>query len=201
MIARRLLLPVLAAAAALLAACSQPSIPEDNYYRLPGAPAAETGAPMLRGLLLVERPVADGLVAQRAIIHSEGDDDPDLLAYHYHFWSEPPPILLQNRLAAFLRAKRVAAQVVTPELRLEPDYVVSGKLRRFEQITGGSGRVVVEMELALKDMKGDRLVRQGSYRVTAPTADLRVSTAVRAMGKAVDEIFQRFLADLRAAKP
>jgi len=193
MIGLRAAAPILVAAAAVLAACSQPPIPEDHFYRLQVATPQARPKP-LQGTIEVERFIADGVVADRPIVYSDRGSAHEVQAYHYHFWVEPPTVMLQNQMVAFLRSGRVATRVVTPELRIEPDYVVTGKIIRFEQVRGNPPGIAVELELALKRSGDDRVLVLETRRVEARAANDSVPAAVAAMSQAVTQLFQNFVA-------
>lgn len=181
-----------------LAACAGPAAPPDAFYRIePGAPAQRFSKPILPGVLEVNRLAADGVVAERALAFAR---DGVLAHYKYDFWSEPPGMLLQDRLAHYLAEAGLADRVVTPDLRVLSDWVLRGKVRRFEQVAGAS-QVVVDLELAVVGARDGRLVLLKTYEARVPTPSERIEDAARAMEKGVSDIFARFLADLgRSAK-
>ena len=185
------------AALVLLAACSQPNLPEDHFYRLVVTPPQGKVATKLTSVVEVNRFIADGLTAGRPIVFTKPGQSHEVQAYHYHFWTEPPTIMLQKSMASYLRQASTAAKVVTPELRIEPNFVVHGKIVRFEQITGGSGQVSVELELSLTDNGTEKLIHQKNYRLEVPTGNLTVPAAVKAIGGAVSRIYAGFLNDIR----
>ncbi len=188
---------ILAAASLLaLAACTQPKVPEDHFYRLTSAAPQSAGA-QLNGSIEVHRFVADGLTANRPIVYTSGAGSNQLQAYHYHFWSEPPAIMLQNALANYLRRANLTKSVVTPELRLEPEYIATGKIIRFEQITGASPSIAVELELGLKETGSGKLIHFGHYTVEQPASDPSIGTAAGQISQAINSIYARFLADIR----
>lgn len=195
---RRLLL----IAIMLLAGCTQPPIPQDNFYRVAlRGPAQGTNlaAKLPAGPILVERFTADGLAASRPIVFTEGQTEV-LQTYHYHYWVEPPTVLLQTALADYLR-KAGAAQVVTPELKVEPAVTISGRIRAFEQVRGGSGGAVrVQLELAATEPTSGRLLLFKSYRAEPRTAGGSVSEAAQQLGAALDQIFAEFVRDLATAR-
>jgi cholesterol transport system auxiliary component len=179
-----------------LAACNQPAVPEDHYYRLALPSAGGAKAQRLNGIVEVGRFVAKGLTAQRPIVFIEPGDNHQVQAYHYHFWTDPPTVMLQNALVNQLRAAGVAKSVVTPDLRVEADFAISGKISRFEQIIGQSGQVIVEIEFAIKEAGSDKLVFFKSYRETLATNNRTVPEAVSKISTAVANIYQNFLADI-----
>ncbi len=123
-----------------------------------------------------------------------------LQAYHYHFWSEPPAIMLQNALANYLRRANLTKSVVTPELRLEPEYIVTGNIIRFEQITEATPGIAVEVELGLKETGSGKLVHFGHFTVDQPAADPSIGTAVGHISQAINSIYARFLSDIRSKR-
>lgn len=176
-----------------LAACAGPAAPPDVFYRIePGAPAQRFAKPALPGVLEVNRLAADGVVAERALAFAR---DGVLGHYKYDFWSEPPGMLLQDRLAHYLTEAGLADRVVTPDLRVLSDWVLRGKVRRLEQIAGRS-EVAVGLELAVVGARDGRLVLLQTYETRVATPSERVEDAARAMEKGAAEIFARFLADL-----
>jgi len=185
-----------------LAACAGPATPPDSYYRIePGAPAQRLSKPVLPGVLEINRLAADGVASERALAFARGEGGA-LAHYKYDFWSEPPGMLLQDRLAHYLAAAGIADRVVTPELRVLSDWVLRGKVRRFEQIAGRS-EVMIDLELGVVSARDGRLVLLETYVARVPAASERVEDAAQAMEKGVADIFARFLADLsrnRSAK-
>ncbi len=188
-----------AASLLMLAACSQPKVPEDHFYRLTSA-APQSADVKLKGAIEVHRFVADGLTANRPIVYTGGAGSNQLQAYHYHFWSEPPAIMLQNALANYLRRANLATSVVTPELRLEPEYIATGKIIRFEQITGGTPGIAVEVELSLKETGSGKLIHFGHYTVEQAASDPSIGTAVGQISQAMNSIYARYLADIRSKR-
>lgn len=191
--------PIIVVFAALLAACSQPPVPQDHYYRLQVAsPPAVLAAPRLPGVLEVARFSAEGLMAGRPIVFSEAAAPAEVNAYHYHFWLEPPGVMLRDQLITYLRAAGVAKTVVTPELRLEPDFVLTAKIKRIEQVRGASPKVVIALDVAVNSQKDDRLVMLKTYEVEKATADNGIAAAVEALGGVLTTIYARLVADLPA---
>jgi len=195
---RRLL--VLVTGLLTLGACAAKVVPEDNFYRLTlGAPpsAPKLPAGIENGVIQIERFTADGLLGGRAIVFSEGAQSNVAQTYHYDFWLEPPTILLQSALADTLR-KAGVQKVVTPDLRIEADYTIAGKIRAFEQVRGNPGSVSVQIELALSERAGGKLIMFKSYKAEPRTNGDGIREAVSRMSDAIDQIYNEFLKDLAA---
>lgn len=180
-----------------LAGCAGPPPPPDAFYRLEvAAPAA--GKVVLPGVLEIDRLATDGVLSERALAFAAAEGG-KLGHYKYDYWSEAPGLMMQDRLAGYLRAAAIADRVVTPELRLLADWTVRGKVRRLEQLVGRDA-VAVELELAVTSARDGRLVLQETYARTVPARSERVEDAVVAAEAGVTEIFVRFLADLVQAR-
>ncbi len=174
-------------------------IPRDHYYRiLVPMPVATAAGSSLPGILSVPPFEADGLLRERPLLFSAGGRAHELQQYVYQYWSDPPPRMLQDQLAAYLRQSRLAREVVTPNLRIRPDFEVAGRLKRLERVLGdGAPRVLVELELALTRLSQDRLLVFRSYAAEHDAQDDSVQASVVALNHAVTEVFGRFLADVR----
>ncbi len=181
-------------ASLLLAACAQPELPQDHYYRL-SVSAPQQGPLSLNGVLEVERFRADGLLSGRPIAYSEGEGK--LAEYHYHFWVEPPVDLLQEAMVDFLRAANIATHVVTPQLRMAEDYLLTGKIKRLERLLSDGNKIAVELELGLKRTSDDRLLVLKSYHRVLDQQSPGVDGAVHAINDALSEIYQTFLNDVK----
>ncbi|MBT6288744.1 MAG: ABC transporter, partial [Rhodospirillaceae bacterium] len=168
---------------------------DDHFYRLGAAPA-EGISGALTGVIEVSRFIADGLAGRRPIVYTDGGDGREVQSYHYHFWSEPPPIMLQNTLVAYLRATNRGAQLVTPDMRVEPDYIISGKIRRFEQVLGPAGKIDLALELAVKRTRDDKMILLRPYSVTVATSNATVGEAVRRINQGLNAIYAKFLSDI-----
>ncbi len=209
---RRLALLVLALAG--LAGCigSAPPVPRDQYYRVLVAPPAQGGALqsatgqsatgqsatgiMFPGVLSVAPLDAGGLLRERPLLYSATGRAHEVQQHDYYYWMDPPPKMLQAQLVDYLRASGLAKAVVTPDLRVRPDYEITGRLKRFERLLGGGPtRVVAEIELALVETRRNQLLVVETYSAEVTAADDSVEASVLALDQALGRIFERFLAD------
>ena len=185
---------------ALLSACgTPPPVPDDSFYRLTPR-TAETGALVLDGVVEIDRFVASGSLANRPLLFSDKGSNA-VNEYHYHFWIEAPPILLQGALVSYLRSDGVAKRVVTPEMRVKPDYTIVGRILRLETMRGSPPTAMVAFELTLRRHSDGELLVLDEYRAEIPSAKNGVETDVSALEKAVDEAFASFVADIRKSVP
>ncbi len=187
-------------ALSVLGACAQAPVPEDHYYRLTPANTTSKSGVKLDGIIEVERFIADGLLDSRPILFTRSAQSTEIQSYHYHFWTQPPSILLQNALTAKLQQTNAANSIVTPDLRIEPDFILAGKIFRFEQITrqknNENNKVIVSLELSLKNAKLDKLIHLNTYTVEVPSSNASVASAVTAFSTGIGQIIDAFLNDL-----
>lgn len=186
----------------LLGACALSEAPPgDHFYRLDvPVPSARFERPPLPGMLEVARMAADGLVGDRAVVYVQADQPHEVFDYNYHFWNQPPGDMVQDQLIRFLRAANAADRVLSPDLRIPPDYVVEGRIRRFEQRFDGGVAMVVELELGLVRVADQNLLLLKSYRTAQPAPSDTVADAAAATNTALAAIFAEFAADLRRLK-
>src|SRR5512132_4051023 len=114
--------PAMAAAilsALALVRCTPQQIPQDRFYRLsPDLGGVPQTAPPLPGGVVVDRPEADGLLAERAITYVVPDAPSTIRTFSYQICAVPPAVMLQDLFVRGLRAGAVADEVLTPELRV-----------------------------------------------------------------------------------
>lgn len=187
----------LALLAALWLGCASAPAPRDHFYRLDVAAPAARATPALPGSLEVDRLRVEAVAQGRRMLYREAGR-PDVISQHsYHYWTDPPGVMLQDELVRYLRAAGVARSIVTPGIHVDSDFVLKGRVVRLERhVGGGSARVVVELEFSLLDSNGRRLLLDESYREERTVAGDGVDVAIGAYEDALTTIFARLLADI-----
>ncbi len=152
----------------------------------------------LPGVVSVRPLEADGLLRERPLVFGAKGRPHEMRQHDYHYWTDPPPRMLQGQLVDYLRHSGLARVVVTPDLRIRPDFEVLGRIKRLERLLGGrEPQVSVELELGLIGRAENRLLVLDSYTVDLPVDDTSIGSSILAVNQAVAEIFGRFLADAR----
>ena len=170
----------------------QPSLGQPGLG-LPGSRADIIAFP---GVLSVAPLEAEGLLRERPLLYSTTGSATEMQQHDYHYWMDPPTRMLQLQLVDYLRASGLIQSVVTPELRIEADYQVSGRIKRLERLLGGGPtRVVAELELSLVARANNELNVVGTYTAEAIADDDGVESSVLALNQALGQVFERFLAD------
>lgn len=181
----------------LLPGCAPPSVlPQDSFYRMVEPESVVTSDAMLDGIVVVPRFLADGLVSERHVVYVQANSSQVLRQYNYHFWSEPPTRMVQEKTVDYLRRAGVATTVVTPEFRAAADYQLTGKIKRLEHIRGRSPGVVVSLEFGLHRVRDNRLLHLKTYLQELAIDSDDVGSATSAMGSAVLMILSRLAEDL-----
>ena len=191
--------PILLAAVLGLAACSSPPPPRDNHYRLEAVPAGTALArPVFAGVMEVNRLDVDGMLSERGLVYQDADGT--LARWRYDLWSDPPATALQMELAEALRAANMAEQVVTPDLRVPPDWMVRGRLFRFEALPA-QGKVAIKLQLAAVSARDGTLVLLKTYASEPAMNGKGPEAAVTALNRGVSELLSRFVSDLSQMTP
>lgn len=183
----------------ILAGCAtQAPVPSDKYYRLQAVFASTAlPSPKFAGTFEIERFTADGLTAGRPIVYVEAGDPNQLREYNYHFWTQAPTIMLRDELVTYLRTAKIADSVVIPEMRLDPKYVMTGRIRTLEQVLGSTNGTRLELEVAIRRIKDGKLLFLKSYTQETAQSSPGVASAVDALNKSMNVIYSDLLQDLR----
>lgn len=175
---------------------SAPPVPRDHYYRILVPQPARSENILFPGVAEVAPLEADGLLRERPLLFSSSGQSYEMQQHDYHYWIDPPTRMLQGQLIDYLRASGLAGSVVTPDLRIKPDFQINGRVKRLERLLGGGPpRVIAELELSMVASDGNRLIVVETYTAEAPSADDGVESSILALNQALSDIFERFLTD------
>lgn len=187
-------------AAALLTACAGGArVPEDSFYRLEiGAPAQQLATPALAGVLSVQAGAAAPIYRDRAFLYSDAAMPGRLQRYHYHYWMDAPPRLVQRSLAEYLRAAGIATAVVTPEDAIDERYRLRVDIERFEQRRDRNGGAVdVVLSLTFSERATGELLLQERLQGVATVQGGDHPALATAYQRALEELYARILTRLR----
>lgn len=179
-----------------VAACAQPPVPQDRYYRVQ-VEAPQAGAQKLNGVVELDRLGAEGLISGRAIVYTEATSTNLAQEFFYDFWVEPPGDMLRDSLIKYLRGAGVAKALVTPDSRAASDFTLVGRINRLEMVRGNAPLGVAEIEFSLTRSSTGTLLMVQNYLATVEAANDSVPAGVAAINKGVAQIFGQLMADLR----
>ena len=166
-------------------------VPEDRFYRL-ADPAADKAAPRpVLEKVLVAPFRGPAIYRERAILHADAAEPLRLRRHHYHFWADPPPVLLSRQLARYLEDTGLAGQARVGEG--DARYRIRGVLSHFEQVYRPGGvSVQVAMRLTLEDRVTGKTLYSESFEEARDAAGGQVYDTVESFSDAVAAIYQRF---------
>lgn len=178
-------------------------VPQDTFYRLPEVvPDGEIAISSGLGVIAVSSLKSDALYRGRAILYSEDASPLTVKRYHYHHWTAIPNHLIQENLIDFLRKQNVARQIVRYGQQNKVNAHISGHIKRFERITGGSSEfVIVELELQIELLASQqRKILYRDYKIKRKAENSSMQAAVTSFGSALIDIYRQFLSDLQKEK-
>ncbi|TCK18973.1 ABC-type uncharacterized transport system auxiliary subunit [Thiogranum longum] len=184
----------------VLAACSAGvPAPEDRFYEIGLSSPAVQAQPSLTGGLLVGRVEADPLRNGRAILYRHADRPLELRRYHYEFWADQPPRMIQQALLETLRQSGVADRVETEGKRPQFRYELAVRVLRFESLVE-SGRALadIELEAVLHSTRDGKSLWTKVYRQQTSSRSGDMHALADAMRKSLEQIFERLIGDLKA---
>jgi len=188
----------------VLAGCgSTGPVPEDRFYQLQTNVSATPvlPGPVLRGGLRVDHVMADPLRSGRAVLYRNMRKPLELKRYHYEFWIDQPPRMIQQALLNYLRSSGVADSVQDDTRHVSADYHLRTRLLRFELVEGdGTPGVELELEVALYSKRSGSLLWTGVYLQQQESNGKTMHTSALAMQKALEAVLESLLADLAAYK-
>jgi ABC-type uncharacterized transport system auxiliary subunit len=177
--------------------CASGPAPRDNFYRLEIAAPTPLASPALPGVLEVDRLRVEAIAQGRRMLYRDASLPNVIGQYSYHFWADPPGLMLQDQLTQSLRAAGVAKNVITPGIHVNSDFLLKGRVVQLERYTGnGAPRIVIGIEFALLRAKGNELLLQKNYLEERTAAGDDMGASVEAYEDAFSAIFQQLLADL-----
>ena len=181
MVVKRLWLAL--AIAALSAGCGG-TIPKTNYYVLSlPAPAPQTREPAPYAVAVMPFRAPDQLEQDR-IVYRPSPVEIDF--YEYHRWAERPAAAVTAALVARLRTARLFSSV-SGYGKARPDFLVRGRLDRFEEIDSPEGVTIrVELTTELVDAKTLKTLWNGSAGHTGPVTHGEVKALVTEISRGVD---------------
>ena len=169
-----------------------------NYYSLsiPPAPALGTAAAPQTGTLAVRRFETPAYLRQGRIVYRETLDQ--IGFYEYHRWATDPGAAISTAVVDSLRANHSFSLVGPYDSGQHPDYLLTGRVERLDEIDYG-GRVRVEARLSaeLTNVRTGAVVWSGSANQTSNVDTRNVNSVVTEMDTAVQGSIQRLLGGMQ----
>jgi ABC-type uncharacterized transport system auxiliary subunit len=181
--------PVAAACAAILAGCG--AARPIKYYTL-DPPAVTPAAQRLDTALLIGRISAPILYRDTRIVYRTGANETGL--YEDHRWAAAPSQIVEEMLLESLRKSRRYRSVQLVASNAQGDYVLRGRIERFEQVEGKPLTTRVWLHLRLYDPKEGHTVWTQNYEQDVDVSGNDLPSVVAAL----DQNLQRGVQELTA---
>jgi ABC-type uncharacterized transport system auxiliary subunit len=137
------------------------------------------------------------MTLERRMLYRNTSDPSQVRREGYDSWVDPPPVMVQRAVVAFLRSANAAEAVVTPQMRFDADFRLGGRVHRFERVVApDSSRAAIELEFTLARLEDRELLLLETYREQEDVAGDGVGDAVNAFSRALHRILERLLIDL-----
>ena len=173
-----LISPLLVAGVLLLTACG--AARPITYYSL-DPPAVTPASERLDASLLIGRVTAPLAYRETRILYRTGPNA--MGTYEQNRWVEPPPAMCEEMLLYALRKSRRYASVQPLGSNAKGDYIVRGRLERFEQVEGEPLLARVWLRVTLYDPREGHTVWTGDYEHDEPVAAKELGSVVAALNQ------------------
>ena len=165
-----------------------------KYYQLTYPSASAAPQETLNAAVLVRLFQTSHLYREDRIVY--GSASPEMGAYENSRWAEPPAEMLQDAFVRGLRASGRFRAVSNLRSESNGDYVLSGHLYEFKEISGGALSARLDFDAELRELKTGRSVWTLTYNHDEPASGSDVSAVVTAMDKNVQQSVQAVLGGL-----
>ncbi len=184
----------------LLAACSAGvPAPEDRFYEISPASPSTLERPVLTGGLSIARVEADPLRNGRAILYRHADRPLELGRYHYEFWADQPPRMIQQALLENLRQSGVADRVEMEGRRPQFHYELAVRVLHFESLIESDRALAnVELEASLRSTRDGKPLWTKLYRQRVASHSGDMHALADATQQALELIFEELIGDMEA---
>jgi ABC-type uncharacterized transport system auxiliary subunit len=165
-----------------------------KYYQLtvPGDMTQPSDANAFPVTLLVGPLMGSHLYRDDRIVYSGGES---MGTYDTQRWASPPTEMLQEVLFRELRASGKYKTVNTLRSNARGDYILTGRLYDFKEVTGSAFVARVAVEYELKDTKTGATVWSHYYSHDEPVSGKEVG----AVAAAIDRNVQGIVSQVQAA--
>jgi len=157
-----------------------------HYYAIEPAATARPAPKPAQGVLAVHTLASASRYRER-ILWRQGTAAAN---YHeYRRWVEPPAEMVTTALRRALEAARVAETVVDERLVRRPDFLLDGRLARFDELHGRDAwAAVCEIEIVLKQADNGSVLAATRLAATHAAEARTTDAFVQAMNAAVADV-------------
>jgi uncharacterized lipoprotein YmbA len=188
------------AIALLLSGCGKVRYP--NYYTLAVAPTKQPASSDAHqsATLAVRRFDTPAYLRQGRIVYRQAPEQ--IGFYEYHRWASDPGVVVTTGVVDSLRSANLFSVVEPYAGQEHPDYLLSGRLERLDEVDYKSGvQVEVKLSAHLVNMRTGAPVWAGAVTRTSEVGTRDVNSVVVAMSQTVQGSIDQLVADLEKQLP
>jgi len=184
----------------MIAGCAKVRYP--NYYTLSIAPAMTADAtvasrPITVGVRRFETPA---YLRQGRIVYSEAPGK--IGFYEYHRWAVEPGAAVTTAVIESIRSGRLFSVVEPYDGHDRPDYLITGRLERLDEIDyGGEVKVEARISAELVNLRTGSVVWTGDADGTSKVDRREVDTVVAEMSHALQGSISQLLTGMERQVP
>ncbi|MEK6711661.1 MAG: ABC-type transport auxiliary lipoprotein family protein [Nitrospinota bacterium] len=175
-------------------------IPDTRYFVIDYAvPAASPGGPALPVTVGVESFRADAVYRTDRIVYRKVPHRVDF--YPYERWGARPEEFVTDRLLDHLQASRRFQEVVRATGGSTYDYLVRGRVKRFEEVNseGGKYSAVAQVEVSLVERRTGRVLLQRQFSGSSEAKAKPPQGFVAAMAESLRGLLDEATGEIAAA--
>lgn len=168
-----------------------------SYYTLAIAPPPDPAVNEARSLgnLAVQRFETAAYLRQGRIVYREAPNKVGF--YEYHRWANDPSETIATAVTKSARLSGLFSRVEPYHGDEKPEYLLSGRLERLDEIDYGGGvRVEAELSAQLVNLRTGYTVWSGVADETSKVDSRTVNSVVGEMSHAVQTSIDRLMADM-----
>lgn len=174
---------IVCAVALLMAGCAG-RVRYPKYYTLEIAPALQpaSGNARMPAAVAVRRFETPAYLRQGRIVYREAPEAVDF--YEYHRWAADPGPTVTSAMIESMRTARLFAFVKPFDGDEKPDYLMTGRLQKLDEVDyGGAVRVEAKVSAELVDARTGMIVWAGDAMAALNVESSNVNAVVAAMSR------------------
>jgi ABC-type uncharacterized transport system auxiliary subunit len=179
----------------LVSGCGRVRYPD--YYTLSIAPALKpnVNSTPRQVTVAIRRFETPAYLRQGRIVYSKAPGD--IGFYEYHRWAVDPAEAVTTAVVESLRSENLFSLVAPYNGQDRPDYLVTGRLEKLDEIDYGGGvKAEVKLSAELTNLRTGAIVWTGDASGTSKVDGHEVDSVVAEMNRALQESVDRLLASM-----
>jgi ABC-type uncharacterized transport system auxiliary subunit len=168
-----------------------------TYYALSTAPAMkpDPGTPHWKATVAVRPFETPAYLRQGRIAYREAPDQ--IGFYEYHRWAADPGATVTTAFIESLRSANTFSIVAPYDGRDRPDYLITGRLEKLDEIDYGRGiRVEAKLSAVLTNLRTGAIVWSADAAETSNVDRRDVNSVVAEMGHTVQGSINRLVGNM-----